>query len=159
MNQTNFKYKNFKLSNVITNLVIADLLNVKVAGIEDVHPGEAVVADSQRRPFRWIWNERVHFLLASGRAADEVHRRLRIRVRMLDRTVVDFAVVDRPEPLVNMFVRPNFHIHSVLVEEIFQTVRFDDRETFANQTLLVAAIVSIVIAAVHRTWLIMIFIR
>ena len=60
-------------------------------------------------------------LITYRRSADHMHRSTGIVVRISRiTTVVDRAIVHRPQSFVAVLVRPDAEVHSVLIEEVFQ---------------------------------------
>ena len=61
------------------------------------------------------------------------------------------VVVDWPETFVAVFVGPDFRIHAIFVEEIFQTEKVCDWESYPNQCFVSWAIRGVVVRTVHRS--------
>lgn len=66
------------------------------------------------------------------------------------KTKTDLVVVDRPQTLVRMLMRPDLDVDAVLVEQRLQPEEMRERQPDADQRFAVRAIVVVVVAAVHR---------
>lgn len=76
--------------------------------------------------------------------------RSRICVRLVVGSVVDFVIVDGPKPFIAVLVRPELQVHAVLVEQRFEREESAERQSGSDERLVVRAVVSVLVRAVHR---------
>lgn len=82
-------------------------------------------------------------------SSDDVHRCARIGVRFFEAAIVDRVVVDGEKSLVRMLVRPYFQIDALIIEKVFQGEPAQERHAAADEGLVLGAVVSVEVGAVH----------
>lgn len=75
--------------------------------------------------------------------------RFGVRVRGLVAPVVDLVVVDGPQSLIAVLVRPNLQIHPIVIEETLQAKQVQKGQAHSGESFMVGAVVRVQIAAVH----------
>ena len=62
----------------------------------------------------------------------------------------NLSVIYGPESFVGVFVGPDSEVDAVLIEQLLQTQPVEVRNSAADQTLVLPAVVRVVVGAVHR---------
>lgn len=131
-------------------LVIGYLLKVQMTGIVCLEAQIAKVLAVEGAPWWHFLKEWLTTLMIARRSGDDVHRCSWIHIWLRQRAIVHGIVVHWPHALIAVLVRPQLHVHAILVEERLKTKEIQTGQTFAHDRLMIGAIVAVVIAAVHR---------
>lgn len=131
--------------------VIGHLLEVQMRAIVRLEASVSIILTMKCTPLGYLTLERFSTLFAARRASDEMHWRTWILIRRAQRSIAHLVVINRPQSLVRVLVRPDGHIHTVLIEQWFQPEHMHEGPTDSGQCLRVGAIVIVLVAAVHRS--------
>lgn len=134
-----------------TGFIDGDLLELQMRFVVSVHLSVAVVLRVKRAPFWEFLHERLATFFAAGGSGDQVDRSARVCVRRVVRSVVNFVVVNRPQSLVAVLMRPELNVDAVFVKQRFEGEKSAEGQTRSDEGFDVRAIVAVLIAAVHRS--------
>lgn len=131
-------------------LVIGNLFEVQMRMIVSLEAQITKVLAMKGTPWRQMLEERfASFTIASGTGYD-VYGRAGIHIWSFHRTIVYRIVVHGPHTLIAMLVRPQLHIHAILIEQRLQAKEIQSWQSLAHNRFVFGTIVAIVVAAVHR---------
>lgn len=102
--------------NHLAILVIRDLLQINVGGVDHLHAGVAIVCAAEGTPFFGVWIEPIGLLSAASRACDNVYWSFWVHIRLLFAPIVHLVTIDRPKPLICVLMCPQLQINSVVVK-------------------------------------------
>lgn len=100
-------------------------------------------------PIWHIIHKRCMLFFTTSRTSCYMNRSTWICVWRIMRAIVHFVIVHWPQPLVGMFVSPNFHIHTVIIEKIFQSEKVCQWKSDAQHRFILLTIIIADIATVH----------
>ena len=78
-----------------------------------------------------------------------MNRGFRFIIRIIPGAIVNSLIVEWEHSFIHVLVTIDFDIHTVLVEKVLQSVGVQDGQSFANDALIVFAVVTVICAAVH----------